>query len=170
MGVELDTGFGRARVDVIEVDARADARSLEVADDRLYSMSHLWAIETASSLQVAVMDGASELVRIAALVAEPGPLVAMKLQSVQNRGSAKEGTDLLDIVRLTTDRESGIDVRTQLAKVDATIASDCAEFIHRVLLANPARSLSKIRAAGGDDITVEDIEDVAAILLEACKR
>lgn len=36
-------------------------------------------------------------------VAEAGPLVAMKLQSIMNRGSAKEGTDLLDIIRLILD-------------------------------------------------------------------
>jgi hypothetical protein len=34
-------------------------------------------------------------------VSEPGPILAMKLQSIMNRGAAKEGTDLLDIVRIS---------------------------------------------------------------------
>ncbi|MDN5795786.1 MAG: hypothetical protein L0H79_08555 [Intrasporangium sp.] len=36
-------------------------------------------------------------------MAEPGPLVAMKLQAVMNRSTQKQGTDLLDIIRLTFD-------------------------------------------------------------------
>jgi len=49
-------------------------------------------------------SGTSELT---VSVAEPGPIVAMKLQSIMNRGSAKEGTDLLDIIRLSVDPATG---------------------------------------------------------------
>ena len=94
----------------------------------------------------------------------------MKLQSVQDRGSAKEGTDLLDIVRLTLDSDAGVRVRVQLGRVDAMIARDCAEFVNRVLLVNPALMARKVHRAGGTDVTPEDIEDVAAILLDACGR
>ena len=94
----------------------------------------------------------------------------MKLQSVQNRGSAKEGTDLLDIVRLTLDPDAGERVRAQLRAVDPITASDCAEFVNRVLLVNPALMARKVQRAGGTDVTSEVIEDVAAILLDACGR
>lgn len=36
-------------------------------------------------------------------VAEPGPLIAMKLQNLANRPSAKEATDLLDVSQLLRD-------------------------------------------------------------------
>ena len=169
-GVELDTEFGRARVDVIEVVSAKLARDSEVPDDRLYAMSHLWAIETSSPVEITVMDRGTEMLRVEARVAQPGPLVAMKLQSVQNRGSAKEGTDLLDIVRLTLDPDAGERVRAQLRAVDPIIASDCAEFVNRVLLGNPALMARKVQRAGGTDVTSEVIEDVAAILLDACGR
>jgi hypothetical protein len=45
-------------------------------------------------------------VQVSALVAEPGPLVAMKLQAIMNRAVAKQGTDLQDIVRLILDQEA----------------------------------------------------------------
>lgn len=47
---------------------------------------------------------ADEEIQVTVAVAESGPLVAMKLQSVMNRPNAKEATDLLDIVRLTSTR------------------------------------------------------------------
>jgi hypothetical protein len=50
--------------------------------------------------------------------AEPGPLIAMKLQSTIDRGAAKEGTDLLDIIRLALDRHAGPIARSQLSQAD----------------------------------------------------
>ncbi len=53
------------------------------------------------------MTDADELPPLTVAVAELGPVIAMKLQSIMNRGSAKGGPDLLDIVRLTLDRDCG---------------------------------------------------------------
>ncbi|WP_325509995.1 hypothetical protein [Lentzea sp.] len=42
----------------------------------------------------------------------------MKLQAVMNRTAAKEGTDLLDIMRITLDRNCGPVSRDQLESAD----------------------------------------------------
>ena len=61
---------------------------------------------------------------VTVLVARPAPLVAMKRQSVANRGSAKEGTDLLDIVRLTTDPATAASVIDGLRTADDQLTAD----------------------------------------------
>ena len=70
-------------------------------------MAHAWAIDTATDLTLEVIRSDGERVEVSALVAEPGPLIAMKLQAVMNRSAAKAGTDLLDVVRLTLDEATG---------------------------------------------------------------
>jgi transposase len=47
-----------------------------------------------------------------------GSTIAMKLQSTIDRGAAKEGTDLLDIIRLALDRHAGPIARSQLSQAD----------------------------------------------------
>ena len=44
-------------------------------------------------------------VEVGALVAQMGPLVAMKLQAIMNRATVKQGTDLQDIARLILDAQ-----------------------------------------------------------------
>jgi len=50
-----------------------------------------------------LVDAFEQRLEVTAPVAEPGPLVAMKVQAMMNRSSEKQGTDLLDIVRLAFD-------------------------------------------------------------------
>lgn len=56
--------------------------------------------------------------------AQPGALIAMKLQSVMNRPVAKERTDLLDIVRPTLDRRAGPTACVQLSRAGDQLAAD----------------------------------------------
>lgn len=101
-GVWIPTPAGMVQVDVIEV---SDAELSHLPDDetdRLAVLSHAWAIQTATPMRIhaaSPSDGAST--EVVVRVAEPGSLIAMKLQSVMNRPVDKERTDLLDIVRLT---------------------------------------------------------------------
>ena len=103
-GVRVATPAGTVQVDVLEV-SDADLTDLpEDPTDRLHVLSHAWAASTATAMVLRTTDGDDDLT---VRVAEPGALVATKLQSVMNRGRYKEGTDLLDIIRLTLDRSSG---------------------------------------------------------------
>lgn len=60
---------------------------------------------------------------VSALVAEPGPLVAMKLQAIMNRVAAKQGTDLQDIARLILDEEARPTALAQLGSCDTSTGS-----------------------------------------------
>jgi hypothetical protein len=51
------------------------------------------------------------------MVAEPQPLIAMKLQAIMNHSTNKQGTDLLDIMRIAFD----IETRTAAPQIDATV-------------------------------------------------
>jgi hypothetical protein len=103
-------------------------------------------------------------------MAEPGPLVAAKLQSVMDRPGAKAGTDLLDIVRLT------LSPRTRPAVLAQ--CGDCADH-----LAGAARqraglwfgtrrldSIRLIRAVGGHDVDGDIVDLVGELLIDAFGR
>jgi hypothetical protein len=169
-GVDLPTRFGTARVDVIDVPPLVQGESFTDPADRLYAMSHLWAIASATPMRLIVMDGMDEVATVVARVAESGPLVAMKLQSAPDRGSAKEGTDLFDIVRLSRDPATAGKVMSDLRACDRRIAQDCGVLVQRVFGTGRARSLSLIRAAGAEDVTAETLDDVVALVMSATNR
>lgn len=96
-GVLIPTALGEVQVDILEVsDADFDPLP-EDPTGRLHVLSHAWAADTATAVLIRAQDGNEIIVA----VAEPGPLVAMKLQSTFDRGTDKASTDLLDIIRLT---------------------------------------------------------------------
>ena len=119
---------------------------------------------TASDLVLNVQ----ELPPLTVRVAEPGPLVAMKLQSVMNRPAVKEGTDLLDIVRLTLDQECGPAAFAQLDSADLQLRADALLHARRWFDRYAARSLSRIRAVpDGRDLEFDDVRLVGDILAAA---
>jgi len=98
-------------------------------------------------------------------VAEPGPLIAIKLQSIMNRGAAKEGTDLLDIVRITLDRVCGPISRDQLESADAQMRADALLHARRWFDQSADRSLRRIRAVPeGRDVELDDVRLVGDLL------
>src|SRR5665648_745048 len=162
------TPSGPVRVDVIDVPGSPD---IEDPTDRLYEMAHAWAFRTATELRIDVLgsDGQSPVSAVAR-VAEPGPLVAMKLQAVLLRSTAKEGTDLLDIVTILLDPVARDVALTQLAGCDPVIAADAALHAHRWFVEQVDRTLRLIRAAGGLEIGRDEIALVAALLEAATRR
>jgi len=119
-GVLAPTPQGAVQVDVREV-SDADLNPLpQDPTDRLHVLAHDWAAQTASPLRLR-----TDAYEVEVAVAEPGPLVAMKLQALMKRPSDKEATDLLDIVRLTLDPATGPRVRQRLGSATAQIRIDC---------------------------------------------
>jgi hypothetical protein len=101
-------------------------------------------------------------------VAEPGPIIAMKLQSIMNRGAAKEGTDLLDIVRLTLDASCGPISRDQLEAADHQLRTDALLHARRWFHQVADRSLKRIRAMPeGRDLELDDMHLVRDLLVAA---
>jgi hypothetical protein len=89
----------------------------------------------------------------------------MKLQSIMNRGSAKEGTDLLDIVRLCLDPAAGPVLRGQLTRADPRIRADAALHARRWFSERTVRSLGRVRGIPeGRGIELDDLHLVGELL------
>jgi hypothetical protein len=163
-GAVVRTPYGEVQVDVLGItDADVD-RPPDDPTHRLEVLSHAWAASTASHLVLDVQDLAPLTVR----VAEPGPLVAMKLQSVMNRPTAKEGTDLLDIVRLALDGNCGPVVFAQLERADPQLRADALLHVRRWFDQYAARSLSRIRTLPeGREVEADDLRLVGDVLAAA---
>lgn len=92
----------------------------------------------------------------------------MKLQSIMNRGSEKEGTDLLDIIRLCLDPAAGPILRAQLTKADAQIRTDAARHAQRWFMDHADRSLRRIKAIPeGRNTEMDDLHLVGELLYAA---
>jgi hypothetical protein len=170
-GVLIPTSAGWVKVDVIEVSDAELAQLPEDETDRLAVLSHAWAIETATPLRIraASPDGAGT--EVVAHVAEPGPLIAMKLQSVMNRTVNKERTDLLDMVRLTLDHTASATARAQLAEADTQLAEDARLHARRWFVERKDQTLRLIRELPeGAGVDADDVQLVGELLLAELDR
>jgi hypothetical protein len=168
--VLLPTRYGAVKVDVLEVRQVELDRQSDDPGDRLHASAHAWAYDTATNLTIEVIRVGGERVEITTPVAEPGSLIAMKLQAVMNRSVDKQGTDLLDIVRLALDPVTGPDALAQTSQVARPMADDIAQHVDLWLVRRREQALRWTRAAGGIDITADDLDLVAELLLAACER
>lgn len=116
--VLLPTAYGQVKVDVLEVRQIEIDQPSDDPGDRLHAFAHAWANDSATEVTIEVAPLSGAHVEVSALVAEPGPLVAMKLQAVMNRASAKQGTDLQDVARLIFDEQVRPIALAQLRRVD----------------------------------------------------
>jgi hypothetical protein len=171
-GVWIPTSAGMVQVDVIEVTDAELSHLPEDETDRLAVLSHAWAIETATAVRIrAASASESGSTEVVVRVAEPGPLIAMKLQSIMNRTVDKERTDLLDIVQLTLDRTAGPSARMQLGKADTQLASDARLHANRWFVDLKNQTLRLIRELPeGADIDADTIQFVGELLLAELDR
>ncbi len=141
-GALVPTSTGAVQVDILEVTDDELASLAEDPGDRLHVLAHAWAAGTASPMTLRV--GRSEQVTVN--MAEPGPLIAMKLQSIMNRGRAKEATDLLDIVRQSLDLTTGPASRSALTEADPTLRHDA--LLHAQLWFDDRHARQRVRPDG----------------------
>ena len=167
--VEVGTDAGMVKVDVIQVNQAEIEKPSDDPGDRLHASSHAWALDTATPIEISSVDRATgTTASISALVATPGALVAMKLQAIRNRSAAKQGTDLLDIVRLVLDRQSQPSILAELASCSSQMRLDIIQHVDLWLRDKGVQSLLWIRSAGGNDVEADDLDLVAELLIEAC--
>jgi hypothetical protein len=154
VGALVKTPAGMVRVDVLEV-SDSDLNPLpEDPSDRLHVLAHEWAEASATPMLL----NADDLEPVKVRIAEPGPLVAMKLQSLPNRPSDKEATDLLDISKLMLDRSTAARARSQLAGATPQIREDALRHVELWFLRNAATSASRMRRIPeGRDTTHADV-------------
>lgn len=168
--VLLPTAHGGVRVDVLEVRQVEIDQPSDDPGDRLHAFAHAWASDTASEVTIAVAPLSGPPIEVAALVAEPGPLVAMKLQAVMNRQVAKQGTDLQDVVRLILDDQVRPAALSQLGGCGQASAEDIALHVDLWLVRRRRDALRWIHDTGGADLTGDDLDLVSELLLAACAR
>lgn len=168
--VTLPTKFGEVKVDVIEIRQIELDKPSDDAGDRLHAAAHAWAHDTATDLTIEVRLVGGGRIEVTTPVAEPGPLIAMKLQAVMNRGTAKQGTDLLDIVRLTFDPATRSAAVAQIEAVDASVARDILLHVGHWFVKERSTALERVHASGGRDLTIDDLDLVADLLSHAAAR
>lgn len=168
--VLLPTPYGPVKIDVLEVRQAELDRPSDDPGDRLHASAHAWANDTATALTIEVLPADGARLDVTTPVAEPGPLIAMKLQAVMNRAANKQGTDLLDIVRLTFDEATRTRALSQIGDVGATVAADIALHVELWFVRKRRQALGWIRAAGGADVTTDDLDLVAELLHSATSR
>ena len=171
-GVWIPTSAGMVQVDVIEVTDAELNQLPEDETDRLAVLSHTWAIQTAAPVRIrAANSSGSSTTEAVVRVAEPGPLIAMKLQSIMNRPVDKERTDLLDIVRLILDLTAGPIARMQLGAADAQLAADARLHAHRWFVDLRDQTLRLIRELPeGAGIDADTVQLVGELLLAELDR
>jgi hypothetical protein len=168
--VLLPTLYGQVKVDVLEVRQIEIDQPSDDPGDRLHAFAHAWANDSATEVTIEVETFSGAHVEVSALVAEPGPLVAMKLQAIMNRAAAKQGTDLQDIARLILDEQARPTALVQLGNCDTPTAADIALHVGLWLVDHRRQALRWIHDAGGTDLTLDDLDLVAELLLAACAR
>jgi hypothetical protein len=170
-GVLVVTTFGEIRVDVLEVNQAELDQLSDDPGDRLHVQSHAWASDSATDLSISVITAGGEtLVSVSTPVAEPGPLIAMKLQSIMNRGNAKAGTDLWDIVRLTLDPKCGELALEQLAGRRPQMAADINQHVDHWFVRKRDETLDRLHVVAGGAIVEDDVDLVAELLRSACDQ
>lgn len=148
LGVRIPTASGEAKVDVVVVTEADVTEPDDYPPGRLHALSHAWAQETATTLVIGIGPGAD--IRQAARVAQPGPLVAMKLQAIESRREEKKATDLVDVVRLLLDSSTREVALEQLRSCDPRIAGDVAWHAHKYFTVETTRSLRSVRSVSSD--------------------
>jgi hypothetical protein len=168
--VLLPTPYGKVKVDVLEVRQIEIDRPSDDPGDRLHASAHAWASDSATEVTIAVPSSSGPSVEVSTLVAEPGPLIAMKLQAIMNRSTAKQGTDLQDIARLILDEQARSAALAQLGNCDPSVATDIALHVDLWLVGRRRDALRWIHDTGGTDLTLDDLDLTAELLLSACAR
>jgi hypothetical protein len=171
VGALITTPSGPVTVDVIEVqDTDLDPLPDEPGD-RLYYLAHAWAATTATPVRIRIADlEVREQLDVGVRMAEPGPLVATKLQSVNDRPGAKAGTDLLDIIRLTLAPHTRPAVLEQCASCADRLAEAAFRYVEHWFGTRRADAVRRVRAVGGADVDAEIMDLVGELLADAFDR
>ncbi|ADU49638.1 hypothetical protein [Intrasporangium calvum] len=167
--VELVTPYGPVKVDVLEVRQVEIDHPSDDPGDRLHASAHAWANDTATDLTMEVILPGGENIEVTTPVAEPGPLVAMKLQAIMNRSLDKQGTDLLDIIRLTLDPATRPVALDQIRGVDEQVRRDIAQHVALWFDRKQDQAFTWVQRAGGHDIVLDDLSLVGELLTDAAK-
>ena len=171
VGARDPSNPNRVLIDGVKVDV-IDTESLQEEelhgidpDDRLFLVSHRWALDTATEVQIAAGDATA-----AVRVATPSALVAMKAGAVsggRRREPRKRASDLYDLYRLVLEYDRSGGTADQLRDGMFGLGHLVGEALRGSVLGQPERAARWLLDGGPDmgTITADDLADVIAPLV-----
>ena len=162
-----DTSFeGRVfvngtKLELIETSPLTEPLAVDADDDRLFVLSHRWALETGTACRLMVEAAAPTTVD----VATPAALVATKLHALggRRREERKRASDAYDIFRLLAAWDTEGVVAASLLSAPADLANLVASAVRAAFLDDASRTMNRIHAFGDADwnVTADDLAAVA---------
>lgn len=159
------------KVEVLEVGLMPNEEGLAGLSERqrLFVVSHSWALATATSLTV-VTTGPN-VDRATAPFATPAALVAMKLHAIQDRsgdGQDKRAGDAWDLHQLLTHHNRGGEISRSVRSGPAELRDAVQVAVRRVLIEGAARTRVWLHSSGGPQagVSAEEIHRLGQELLD----
>lgn len=159
------------KIDVIDTEAfRYDDLDGVDLDDRLFVVSHRWALDTATDTDIIAADSTASI-----RVATPAALVAMKSGAVlggRPRAPHKRASDLYDLYRLAADYDRSGGVATALRDAPFGLGDLVAEALRTRVIDQPERAVRWLIEGGAEmsTVTADDLRDVLGPLVEPFGR
>jgi hypothetical protein len=170
-GVILSDG---TKVDIIATGAWAEADLPDDPINRMFILSHWWAVETAMTTSLVVIDGSTTLAAATVAIAQPPALVAAKLQSMRTRkgaSAAKAVSDVYDAYRLLSAHDRDGSVAQALACAPMDVGMWCAEALTETFVDEAARWARRINTSfAAAAVTPEDLEVVGSLAANGIVR
>jgi hypothetical protein len=170
-GVILGDG---TKVDIIATGAWVSADLPDDPIKRMFILSHWWAVETAGTTTLVVIDGSTTLAAATVAIAQPHALVAAKLQAMRTRrgeSAPKAVSDVYDTYRLLAAHDRDGSVADELAGAPMDVGTWCADALTETFVAEAGRWARRINAAfAAAAVTPEDLEVVGSLAAERIRR
>jgi hypothetical protein len=170
-GVILGDG---TKVDIIATGAWAPADLPDDPVKRMFILSHWWAVETARTTMLVVLDGSATLAAATVAIAQPSALVAAKLQSMRTRrgeSAPKAVSDVYDTYRLLTAHDKDGSVAGALTGAPMDVGTWCADALTETFVAGAVPWARRINASfAAAAVTPEDLEVVGSLAAERIRR
>jgi hypothetical protein len=158
------------RVDVIDTERfrYEDLDGIEPGD-RLFVVSHRWALDTATETEVVAGDVTASIP-----LATPAALVAMKAGALfggRRREPRKRASDLYDLYRLVVEYDRSGGIAEALASAPFALGRLVADALTRIA-DEPERAVRSLLDGGPDMATVtpDDLRDVIGPLVDRLHR
>jgi hypothetical protein len=176
---EKPTGDGVILADGTKIDIMATGAwaPADLPDDpikRMFILSHWWAVETARTTMLVVLEGTTRLAAATVAIAPPPALVAAKLQSMRTRrgeSASKAVSDVYDTYRLLAAHDRDGSVADALSGAPMDVGSWCADALTETFVAQAGRWAGRINASfAAAAVTPEDLEVVGSLAAERIRR
>ncbi len=140
----------------------------------MFIVSHWWAVQTARTTRLIVMDRSAILAGASAAIAQPAALVAAKLQSMRTRKAAtaaKAVSDVYDTYRLLAAYDGDGSIARALAAAPVDVGPWCAGALSETFVDQAAQWAGRVNTLfAAAAVTAGDLEVVGSLAAEGIRR